>query len=176
MTAPTAAEIARAVQALTVLREEAWRGVTVEPRADKDAPSSLCVDARSGRARAAAMCPRYGIEAWRKEATALAAVWELSSTILAALREREQAVAELVAAHAEIVRLSGVTHFDASAEEAAKWRECADALARALCREDIYSGLSPREFVRTRVSGITLGPETDAALARYEALRKEYGA
>lgn len=39
--------------------------------------------------------------------------------------------------------------------------------------EDIYSGLSPREFVRTRVNGISLGQESDRAfLAARAAIRK----
>ena len=38
------------------------------------------------------------------------------------------------------------------------------ALLGIVSTEDIYSGLSPREFVRTRVSGITLGSEADGAL------------
>lgn len=61
-------------------------------------------------------CPGNIVEVSLEEAREFPSLW------------RDLAL-DLRDARAEIARLNGQTHYDASAEEAARWRECAQALA-----------------------------------------------
>lgn len=59
---------------------------TVCDRDDKDSPSSIAFDVKVGRAHAVAMCPRYGLTRWRKDADALCAIRNALPQLAAVLK------------------------------------------------------------------------------------------
>jgi hypothetical protein len=52
----------------------------------------------------------------------------------------------------------------ANFEWADRLRAALEGLLSFISVQDVYSGISPREFVRTEVTGITLGPDSNVKL------------